>query len=103
MSNVGESILRGAQQALAFAKGEANPDDYRVHIPEAIDVKRIRAKFGLSQKRFAETYGFNVRTLQDWEQGRTVPSVAAKNFLLLLDREPEAVERALALDRSAED
>ena len=95
MSDVGESMIRAAMQALAFAKGEGDPKDYRVHIPDEIDVKRIRKKFGMSQKRFADTYGFNVRTLQDWEQGRAVPSGASKNFLMVLDKEPKAVERAL--------
>ena len=89
-------MIRGAMQALAFAKGEADPKDYRVHLPDEINVKRIREKFGMSQKRFAETYGFNERTLQDWEQGRAVPSGASKHFLVMLDKEPEAVERVFS-------
>lgn len=95
MSKLGESIIRGAKEALAFAQGEADQKLYQVHIPQTIDVKRIRKKIGLSQKRFAESYGFSLRTVQEWEQGRMVPSGAARTFLVVLDREPEAVSRAL--------
>ncbi len=55
MSEVGESITRGAKEALVFAKSEADPIKYRVHIPYEIDVKRIREKLGMSQKDFVET------------------------------------------------
>jgi putative transcriptional regulator len=95
VSELGDRLIKSAEQALAFAKGEADPKEYRVHIPDEIDVKRIRKKLKMSQRRFAETYGFNVRTLQDWEQGRAVPAGATRTFLVILDREPEAVRRAL--------
>lgn len=36
MTDVGKRIIRGALQALAFARGEGNPKDYRVHTPEEI-------------------------------------------------------------------
>ena len=95
MSTAGERIIKSAKQALAFAEGK-NDQGCVVHIPEDIDVKRIRRKTGLSQRRFAETYGFKLRTLQEWEQGRAAPSGASRNFLVVLDKEPEAVERAFA-------
>jgi putative transcriptional regulator len=95
MSKVGESIIRGAEEAVAFANGKADPKKYRVHIPDEIDVKRIRTKLGMSQKQFADAYGFSFRTVQEWEQGRMVPSGATRNFLVVLDREPAAVRRAL--------
>src|ERR1044072_5455240 len=95
MSKAGKRLITSAEQALQFAKGEGNAKDYRVHIPKEIDVKRIRTKLDMSQGEFAEAYGFSVRTVQEWEQGRSVPQGAAKNFLVVLDREPAAVRRAL--------
>jgi putative transcriptional regulator len=95
MSKIGDSMIRGAEEALAFAKGEADLKAYRVHIPKKINVRRIRRKLGMSQGDFAESFGFSVRTVQEWEQGRSVPQGAAKNFLVVLDREPAAVRRAL--------
>ena len=50
----------------------------------------------MSQMEFAEHFGVSVRTVQDWEQGRRVPSGASRAFLMVIDREPEAVQRALA-------
>lgn len=93
MSEVGESIIKGMEEALAFAKGE-NTDSV-VHIPEEINVRRIRKKLNMSQSVFADYFGVNLRTLQDWEQGRRVPTGASKNFLFVIDREPDAVRRVL--------
>lgn len=44
MSKVADSIRRGLEEAVAYAKGEADPKSYRVYIPEKVDVKVIRAK-----------------------------------------------------------
>ena len=49
----------------------------------------------MSQSQFAAYFGVSVRTVQEWEQGRVVPSGAARAFLTVIDREPEAVRRAL--------
>ena len=63
------------------------------------DVKAIRAKFGLSQQRFAKTFALNLATLRDWEQERRMPHGPARTLLQIIDREPEAVRRALGPPR----
>ena len=88
----GQRMIASAKQALAFAKGEANAG--AVHIPDEIDTARIRRKIHMSQSQFAAYIGVSVRTIQEWEQGRVVPSGAARAFLTVIDREPEAVRRA---------
>ena len=98
MSKAGKRILRSARQALAFAEGRAKPKDYGVHIPDEIDVRAIRTKAGLSQSAFARHFGVSTRTVQDWEQGRRVPSGPARGFLRVIEREPKAVRRALAAE-----
>lgn len=98
MSEVSESIIKGMEEALAFAQGSASPAV--VHIPEEINVRRIRKKMNMSQSIFADYFGVNLRTIQDWEQGRRVPTGAAKNFLYVIDKEPDAVRRALVDDRT---
>jgi len=92
---VSESILRSARQALAFAKGEADVGKYRVHIPHEIDVKRIRTKLGMTQEAFAGQFGFSVNTLRHWEQGKRVPEGPTRAYLLVIDRAPKAVTKAL--------
>lgn len=58
-------------------------------------VKQIRRALGMSQVEFAAHFGFSVRTLQEWEQGRSAPRGVARNFLILLQREPDLVRQVL--------
>lgn len=37
------------------------------------EIKKLRAKTGLSIQKFADKYGIPFRTLQDWELGNRVP------------------------------
>lgn len=94
MPTVGERIIASAKQALDFAEG-GEDHNCVAHVPEDVDVRRIRKKLNMSQNDFAKYFGVKVRTIQDWEQGRRIPSGASKNFLFVIDREPEAVRRAL--------
>jgi putative transcriptional regulator len=95
MSKVADSIRRGLEQAVAFSKGEADLSTYRVHVPATVDVKTIREKLGLTQQEFAARFGFSINTLRHWEQGERQPEGPARAYLLVIDREPAAVERAL--------
>ena len=61
------------------------------------EIRKRRQRLGMSQAEFAEYFGFSVRTLQEWEQGRSVPRGVARNFLILLQREPEMVRSALVM------
>ncbi len=71
-------------------------DTARIVVPPAeIDVKRVRARTGLSQSAFAERYGFSLKTLQKWEQRERRPSRSARVLLWLIEQKPEAVEAAL--------
>ncbi len=86
-------MIASARQALAFAQGENHAG--AVHIPREIDAARIRRKIKMSQSQFAAYSGVSVRTVQEWEQGRVAPSGVAGAFLIVIDREPDAVRRAL--------
>ncbi len=95
MSRAGRRIIRGATEALTYARGE--PDGFVTHVPDDVDVSAIRRKTGLSQAKFAARFGFAVNAVRNWEQGRRQPDVAARAFLIVIDREPEAVRRALSM------
>ena len=47
-------MIASANQALAFATGKEN-HGCTVHIPDAIDVRAIRAKVDMSQSEFAKS------------------------------------------------
>ncbi len=91
-----DKIMTGLDEARAYLDGTADKRHYRVHVPEKIDVKKIRTRLGLSQESFAETYGFAVSAVRDWEQGRRRPDRSARILLKIVEKEPEAVSRALA-------
>jgi len=68
----------------------------RVHPIETIDVKAVRQKMNVSQEQFASYFGVNVKTLRDWEQHRHSPNPTARNFLLVVAKEPRMVQRILS-------
>jgi len=95
MSQVAHSIRRGLEQAVAYAKGEADQRAYRLHVPKSIDVKAIRTRLGMSQEEFAARFGFSVNTLRHWEQRKRQPKGPARAYLTVIDRAPQAVKKAL--------
>lgn len=94
MNSLGKSMIKGMEEALAFAEGKKDPA-VKVHIPEEINVRRIRKKLKMTQTGFSDYFGVSARTVQEWEQGRRMPSGVSRNFLFVIDQEPDAVHRAL--------
>ena len=95
MSDSGDRILQGLKEVLAYVDGTADMSQYRVHQPKILDVRGIRAKTGMTQEAFAQRFGFSVNTLRHWEQGKRYPEGPARSYLKVIEREPEAVQRAL--------
>jgi putative transcriptional regulator len=97
MSAAGESILAGLHDAIAYAQGDTTTGTaYTVRVPAEVDVKAIRERLGVTQAAFAQRYGFALSSVQNWEQGRRQPEGPARAFLLVIEKEPAAVDRALA-------
>lgn len=94
-TSFGKRLIESAEQALAYAEGRAG-DGFVAHVPESVDARAIRARTGLSQARFAARFGFTVDAVRNWEQGRRSPEGPARVLLRVIDRDPEAVCRALA-------
>jgi putative transcriptional regulator len=95
MNTVADSIRRGLKEAVAYARGEANVGNYRIHVPAAIDVRAIRGRLGMTQEEFAARFGFSVNTLRHWEQGKRRPEGPTRAYLLVIDRAPRTVQRVL--------
>ena len=55
------------------------------------NVRTIRRKSGLSQSLFASFIGVSLRTLQNWEQGRTRPTGPARALLRIVEKNPKAI------------
>jgi len=67
----------------------------RAHPEPAAFLAEVRSRHGLSQRQFADRLGFDVRTLQNWEQGRNRPDPAILNLVRIFDRDPRIVADAI--------
>ena len=95
MSKAGKEIIKGAQQALAYLKGDKTQGRaYRIRTRD-IDVKAIREKLQMTQEIFSETFAIPVSTLKKWETNNRVPEGPTKAYLTVIDQNPRAVKKAL--------
>jgi len=88
-------VMDGLNDAIAIARGEADPKTYRVHVPVDVDVQKIRKKLKLTQAEFAHRYGFSLGSIRDWEQKRKQPEASARMFLKVIEKRPEVVAEVL--------
>ena len=95
MSKLGKRLVKSAKEAHAIARGEMESQFYKISIPRKIDVKALRTKLHMTQEQFAARYNLNVARVRDWEQGRSQPDGAVRAYLMVIEQEPGAVDRAL--------
>lgn len=89
-----DSIKQGLDEAIEFSKGKKGKAV--IHEFTAVDVKKIRAKIGMSQSEFASAIGISVSTLRHWERGDRTPHGPALVLLNVVAKEPKAVLKALS-------
>lgn len=80
--DVGAEILQGIRE---LKRGEIG------RVVTYPSVGEARERVGLSQSEFARLLGVSVRTLQEWEQGRRVPSGPARTLLAIAYQNPKAL------------
>ena len=88
-----DELVASVREAGKIRRGKKKAS--RVSRFRVSDVKKIRAKLGVSQSEFAMMIGVSVSTLQNWEQGRREPEGPAKALLIVASKDPEAVAKAL--------
>jgi putative transcriptional regulator len=74
----------------------AAADERAARVDAGAHARRVRTGLKLSQAEFARRIGVSVETVRNWEQGKRCPDQAARSLLRAIEREPEAVLRALA-------
>ena len=94
-TKLGREIETALGEVLAHVRGETGLACRIVDDPAAERIVALRKRFRLSRQKFSDRFGLDVRALQEWEQGRRVPDRAARVLLTVIDRNPEAVIRAL--------
>jgi len=92
-NDVFAGLLKGIREAGKVKRAEVSPSCVFAFTPK--DIKSIREKLGLSQQQFSKLVFVNVRTLQNWEQGRRQPQGPALALLMILKKDPEHAIKAL--------
>jgi putative transcriptional regulator len=95
MSKLGDELVQSMAQALAHAKARKSRVRTRQVAIRPGDIQKARKQLGLSQTQFADAFGVSASTLKKWEQGRRFPTGAARTLMKIIEREPQAVMRAL--------
>ncbi len=95
-TKVGREVEGALSEVLAHVRGEVNLPCRIVDDPSAERILALRKRMKLSRQKFADRFGLDARAVQDWEQGRRLPDRAARVLLTVIERDPKAVERALA-------
>ena len=90
MSAFGEDLIQSLNEALAHAKGKGPAI---VHAP--VTPREVRKQARLTQAQMATLMGMSVSGYRKWEQGARRVSGPAATLLRIIEREPNAVRRAL--------
>ena len=94
-TQVGQEVEVALGEVLAHVRGEVDLPCRIVDNPAAERILALRKRMKLSRQKFADRFGLDARAVQEWEQGRRIPDRAARVLLTVIDRDPEAVARAL--------
>jgi len=92
-----DAMTARQRHAAALKDADAQPlrpDDMK-RMKRTPQVKIIRRALGLSQEDFAARFHIPLGTLRDWEQSRKEPDAAARAYLMVIARNPNAVSEAL--------
>ena len=96
MRIIGESLLKGAKQALDYARGHQDESkSHHVHVIHPVDVRALRGRLNMSRKAFADAFGFSARTVEKWERGERVPEKPTQAYLTVIAKNPMVVREAL--------
>jgi len=90
-----ERLVQSVKEMKAIMAGKMKPA--RVTKVNCVKIKSIRAKMKQSQTEFAYMIGVSPSTLRNWEQGTRHPVGPARALLIVAEKNPEAVLKALHL------
>jgi putative transcriptional regulator len=98
MSRVGADLIEAFEEMAADLRGETAAESYEVETtamtPEHI--RALRHKLAPSTRAFEREFAIPARTMEAYEQGRRKPDRATIALLRVIEKDPEAVRRALA-------
>ena len=92
MSN---ELITGAEEALGYLRGDKSKGRAHKVRMNDVDVKAIRTRLRMTQEVFSEAFAIPVSTLKKWETNNRVPEGPTKAYLMVIDKNPKAVQSAL--------
>lgn len=98
-TRLGRDLEEAFLEMAAHLRGEVEAESYEVAddgdilTPER--VQAIRRKVAASTKEFERQFRISARTMEAYEQGRRRPDATMRTLLRVIEREPDAVRRAL--------
>jgi len=100
--NLFDELVEGFDALEAERTGKATLKKIKVEFKpapalSAADVVRVRTKLNVSQPVFARRLRTEVKTVANWEQGRSKPNAQASILLCLVERHPELLEEIASL------
>jgi putative transcriptional regulator len=104
--NLFEEVVEGVEAMRQHREGKITLRTYeavRDPVPrvDAAFVRDTRSALKMSQAVFASFLQINKRTLENWEQGRTLPNDQANVLIQLARHFPDTVERIDKISRGA--
>jgi len=92
-----ENMAEEEVLAAALSDPDAQPltPEQLAQMRHPVDVKALRTRLGMTQERFSAAFRIPLGTLRDWEQRRKMPDAPARAYLMVIERDPAAVEAAL--------
>ena len=91
MNTFGADLIRSLEEALAHAKGEGP-----TIVHGSLTPREVRKQVKLTQAQMAPLMGMSLSGYRKWEQGARRVSGPAATLLRVIQKEPEAVRRALS-------
>ncbi|QBF28836.1 transcriptional regulator [Pseudomonas tructae] len=100
--NIFSELNEGFDALAQERQGKLTLRSHKLQLTELMDVcaeelVAIRERLNMSRAVFAMYLRTNVRTLENWEQGRARPNAQAMTLIRLVEKYPETVEHLAAL------
>ena len=97
-----DELKQGLHEMKAERQGKITLKTTEVEMPKPIKmsktrIQRIRKANNYSQGVFARILGTNLKTYQNWEQGRSEPNEQAKILLEMVDRNSAFLEELVVV------
>nr|WP_221302876.1 helix-turn-helix domain-containing protein [Quisquiliibacterium transsilvanicum] len=95
-------MVEGLDALASERQGKTTLRSYEVRLSDlppvsADELVSLRERLNMSRAVFAMHLRTNVRTLENWEQGRARPNAQATTLIRLVQKYPETVEHLAAL------